>query len=119
MIKGIALLLSFQLLGESLVFAFGFSLPGPVMGVVFLFVAMQSCKILGVKLFAEAEAAADGFLSNLGLLFVPAGVGIVGLWGELNNQISAIIAVLVASAVLTLIVTVWTFVAVKRFFGKD
>lgn len=117
MVKGIALLLLFQLLGESLVFTSGIPLPGPVVGLVFLFVAMQLCKAFGLGLFAETEAAADGFLANLGLLFVPAGVGIIALSGELQSQASAILLVLVASAVLTLAVTVWTFIIVRRIVG--
>jgi holin-like protein len=117
MIKGITLLLLFQLLGESLVFISGLPLPGPVVGLVVLFVAMQFCKVLGLDLFAETEVAADGFLANLGLLFVPAGVGIIALSGELQSQAGAILAVLMASAVLTLAITVWTFIIVRRFIG--
>lgn len=119
MIKGIALLLLFQLVGESIVFTTGLPLPGPVVGLVLLFVAMQTCKVFGLGLFAEAEVAADGFLANLGLLFVPAGVGIVALWSQLQSQAGAILMVLVASAVLTLAITVWTFVIVRRLVGRQ
>lgn len=118
MIKGIALLLLFQLLGESAVFLSGIPLPGPVVGLVLLFVAMQACKMLGLGLFAEAETAADGFLANLGLLFVPAGVGIVALWGALQSQAVILLAILVASAVFTLAATVWTFIIVRRLAGR-
>jgi holin-like protein len=118
MIKGIALLLLFQLIGESIVFVSGIPLPGPVVGLVLLFVAMQLCKVAGFGLFAEAEAAADGFLANLGLLFVPAGVGIVALWGELQSQAAILLAILVISAVLTLAITVWTFIIMQRLMGR-
>jgi len=37
MIKGVALLLLFQLVGESIVFVSGVPLPGPVVGLVLLF----------------------------------------------------------------------------------
>jgi holin-like protein len=119
MIKGIALLLLFQLIGESIVFSTGIPLPGPVVGLVLLFAAMQFCKTMGFGLFAEAEAAADGFLANLGLLFVPAGVGIVALWSELQSQAGILLAIVVASAILTLAATVWTFIAVQRLMGRD
>lgn len=118
MIKGIALLLLFQLIGESIVFSSGMPLPGPVVGLVLLFAAMQSCKAVGLAPFAEAERAADGFLANLGLLFVPAGVGIVALWGQLHSQAGILLVILAASAILTLVVTVWTFIAVQRLAGR-
>lgn len=118
MIKGVTLLLLFQLLGESVVFVSGLALPGPVIGLVFLFVAMQFCKAFRLDLLDEVEAAADGFLGNLGLLFVPAGVGIIALWGELQSEAGAILAVLVASTVLTLALTVWTFIIVRWFVGR-
>jgi len=118
MIKGIALLLLFQLLGESIVFVSGIPLPGPVIGLALLFFAMQLCKVAGVGLFTEAEAAADGFLANLGLLFVPAGVGIVALWGELQSQAAALLLILVISAVFTLAITVWTFIIVQRLVDR-
>lgn len=119
MIKGIALLLLFQLIGESIVFSTGIPLPGPVVGLILLFAAMQLCKTMGFGLFAEAETAADGFLANLGLLFVPAGVGIVALWSELQSQAGILLAILVASAILTLVATVWTFIAVQRLVGRN
>ncbi|WP_245415989.1 MULTISPECIES: CidA/LrgA family protein [Mesorhizobium] len=119
MIKGIALLLLFQLIGESIVFSSGIPLPGPVVGLVLLFVAMQFCKTMGFSLFSEAETAADGFLANLGLLFVPAGVGIVALWSELQSQAGILLAILVASAIITLAATVWTFIAVQRLIGRE
>ncbi|MEJ5019049.1 CidA/LrgA family protein [Ochrobactrum vermis] len=118
MIKGIALLLLFQLFGESIIFLSGFPIPGPVVGLVLLFVAMQLCKMFSWNIFAEAETAADGFLSNLGLLFVPAGVGVVAMWHQIQGQATAILAIVVVSAVLTLAVTVWTFVLVQRVMGR-
>lgn len=117
MIKGIAILLLFQLLGESLVFSTDLPLPGPVVGLVMLFVAMLLLKKYKLKLFANTEQAADGFLANLGLLFLPAGVGIIALWGELQSHVSAILIVLIISTILTLIVTVWTFIFVRRLMG--
>jgi len=119
MIKGIALLLLFQLIGESIVFSSGISLPGPVVGLVLFFVAMQLCKQTGFSLFADAEKAADGFLANLGLLFVPAGVGVVALWSELQSQAAVLLLIVVVSAILTLIVSVWTFIAVQRLTARN
>lgn len=118
LIRGIAVLLLFQLIGESIVFSTGMPLPGPVVGLVLLFVAMQCCKVMKINLFADTETAADGFLANLGLLFVPAGVGVVALWNELQSQAGILLVIVIVSAVLTLTATVWTFIAVQKLIGR-
>lgn len=118
MIHGIAALLLFQLLGESLVFLTGLAVPGPVVGLVLLFLALQGGRRLGLGLPGPVERAAEGLLGNLGLLFVPAGVGVVALRGLVQGQGAAIGAVLVLSAVLTLGVTVWTFLLTRRLLGR-
>lgn len=117
-IKGVVVLLLFQLLGESVVFTTHFPVPGPVLGLGLLFGAMYACNATGFKVFVETEAAADGFLANLGLLFVPAGVGIVALWNQLHSQAVILLTILVASVIITMAVTVWTFIAVQRLVGR-
>jgi putative effector of murein hydrolase LrgA (UPF0299 family) len=58
--------------------------------------------------------AADGLLRYLGLLFVPAGVGIVQSFGLVTANGPALIGALVLSTLLTLIVTVAVFRLVAR-----
>lgn len=118
MIRGIAVLLLFQLLGESLVFLTGLTVPGPAVGLVLLFLALQTAGHLKVATRAPLEHAADGLLANLGLLFVPAGVGVVALRGVVADQAAAIGLVLVLSAIVTLVVTVWTFLLTRRVLGR-
>lgn len=118
MLRGIAALLFFQLLGESLVFVTKLPVPGPVVGLVLLFAALQFARGRGRETIPSVEAAAGALLGNLGLFFVPAGVGVVALWGVVQSEGVAIAIVLVTSAVLTLAVTVWTFVAVRRLLSQ-
>lgn len=118
MLRGIAALLVFQLIGESLVFLLKLPVPGPVVGLVLLFAALQFGRRRGIASFPHTEAAAAGLLGNLGLLFVPAGVGVVSLWSIVQAQAGPIAAVLVLSAVVTLAATVWTFVAARRLIDR-
>lgn len=74
MIPAITALLVCQLAGEVLSRALGLPVPGPVVGMVLLFVALL---LRGRDAPAPLGATADGLLNNLGLLFVPAGVGVV------------------------------------------
>lgn len=74
MIGGITTLLACQLAGEILVRLLHLPVPGPVLGMVLLFLALALRRREAPE---ELGRTADGLLGNLGLLFVPAGVGVV------------------------------------------
>ena len=57
-------------------------------------------------------------LGSLGLLFVPAGVGVVQQLPVVGAYGVALAAALVGSTVLTLIVTVYVFLFVKKLTAK-
>jgi putative effector of murein hydrolase LrgA (UPF0299 family) len=101
MLAAFAVLLLFQCLGEGMVFLLGWPIPGPVVGMILLFVAL----LLWPPLQQRIEAAASELLSHLSLLFVPAGVGIVAAAASGSGHWLAIIASLVVSTLLTLAVT--------------
>lgn len=71
-LRGLAILLLLQALGEALARAFPLPLPGPVLGLVLLLAALRI-----EALRAPVAAAADVLLANLSLLFVPVGVGVI------------------------------------------
>lgn len=75
MIGGLAALLLCQLAGEALVRALSLPVPGPVIGMALLFAALLARRRPQPP--EALERVADGLLSHLGLLFVPAGVGVV------------------------------------------
>nr|WP_246580345.1 CidA/LrgA family protein [Deinococcus aestuarii] len=70
---GLGVLVAFAALGTALVSALRLPLPGSVVGMVLLWAALS----LGVVRLHWIEDAADGLLGTLGLLFVPATVGVV------------------------------------------
>src|SRR5690349_13099277 len=74
MINAFTSLLLCQLAGELLVRALGLPVPGPVLGMVLLFAVLL---LRGKEAPASLAGVADGLLGNLGLLFVPAGVGVI------------------------------------------
>ncbi|KQQ97627.1 CidA/LrgA family protein [Massilia sp. Leaf139] len=101
MLPAFAILLLFQCLGEGAVFLLGLPVPGPVAGMILLFVSL----LVWPALQTRSEAAANELLRHLSLLFVPAGVGIVAAAGSGSGHWLAIIASLVVSTMLTLAVT--------------
>ncbi|MCD8504459.1 MAG: CidA/LrgA family protein [Burkholderiaceae bacterium] len=98
---GFTLLLLYQVLGEAIARLFALDLPGPVLGLMLLWPS------LWVNWIREQVAAVAGFLlSNLSLLFIPVGVGVI-LHLELLSTIWWQIALaLFASTILGLITTV-------------
>ena len=74
MIPGLLVLLVCQLVGEFLVTALGVPVPGPVVGMVILFVLLR-VRRPGPR--SAVVKTADGLLAHLQLLFVPAGAGVV------------------------------------------
>ena len=61
----------------------------------------------------------NGLLAVLGILFVPAGVGVIQNLGVLGQYGAALAATLLVSTVLTLVVTVWVFAGVSRLVERD
>ena len=110
MIGALTILLVFQLLGEVIVRWSGAPAPGPVVGMVLLFLLLQGRKTLPDSLRATAET----LLSHLSLLFVPAGVGIMQYGALLSREWLAVVVALVLSTLITLAVTALVMIAVLR-----
>ncbi|RXF72772.1 CidA/LrgA family protein [Hansschlegelia zhihuaiae] len=128
MLLGLFLLLFCQLIGEAAARALGLPVPGPVIGVLLLLSALfvrnrlvrgRDDETVADDRQGAVGEAADGLLRHLGLLFVPAGVGIAQSYQALDGQLIAVAAALVGSTVITLIVTVATFRLVARRLHKD
>lgn len=103
MLRGIAVLLAFQLAGEVLSRLFRLPVPGPVVGLLLLLVALE----LGLPADEPLRGASSGLLSHLSLLFVPAGVGIIRHAHRLRGEWQALLAALLVSTAATLAVTGW------------
>jgi putative effector of murein hydrolase LrgA (UPF0299 family) len=100
-IPGLAEILLFQGLGELVSHLFAPAIPGPVIGLVLLLAFL--CIRRGVD--SDLAGVAAAFSRHLGLLFVPAAVGVVLLLPELRAAWLAIAAALITSVVLTIGVT--------------
>jgi len=71
-LRGLAWLLLAQSAGEALVRLAGAPLPGPVLGLLLMLVALRWAPVQ-----RHVGAAADALLAHLSLLFVPVGVGVM------------------------------------------
>lgn len=118
MISGLVQLFLWQGLGELLSKFFLPSIPGPVLGLLLL-VAFLSAK---GQVNTDLTEVADGFRQHLGLLFVPASVGVVLFLPDLKAHALAVSTALIVSVILTIGVTaivlkVFWYFSLKRSKG--
>lgn len=110
MLAALTLLLVFQLAGEVLAHSFALPIPGPVIGMALLFVALLLRGGPGENL----RQTSGQLLQHLSLLFVPAGTGIV-LYGErIAAEWLPLVVAMVASTLLAIIVTALLLQALAR-----
>ena len=100
-LNGITLILVYQLVGEITVRLAGVPIPGPVLGMVMLFMTLW---IRG-KTPESVEQASSALLSHLSLLFVPAGVGMMAHFDRIAEEWVPITLALLLSTVITLVAT--------------
>lgn len=101
MISGLVKLFLFQALGELVSnFLIPF-IPGPVIGLVLLLLFL----LLARRLPADIDHVGSGILQHLGLLFIPASVGVLLYLPILKANAWAVVGTLLISVVATIAVT--------------
>ncbi len=111
MIAGLVQILLFQGLGEVVARFFLPLIPGPVIGLVLLLAWLR----FRGSVPASVDLVATAFAQNLGLLFIPAAVGVVMYWPHIRSHAVAVVAALLVSVIATMAVTA----LVLRALAKD
>lgn len=101
MIRGLVVILIFQGLGEIISKVLGLPIPGPVIGLVLLLATL----LIRGKIDPDLDLVASAFAQHLGLLFIPAAVGVVMFVPKLADHGLAIAAILIISVGLAVAVT--------------
>src|ERR1700688_2559510 len=123
MIASLSLILLCQLAGEVFVRGLGLPMPGPVVGLLLLLLLLLLRDRFAVLARGPlqgdgVESASRGLLANLSLLFVPAGVGVVQKLDLIVDHGIAFLGVLAISVLITLLVTVATFLLASRLMTR-
>jgi len=106
----ITLLLVCQLVGEVISVAFEIPIPGPVIGMALLFVAL----VVRGSLADGLKSTAGGLLDHLSLLFVPAGAGVMLHVSRIADEWQPIVAALIGSTIVTIAVTALVMRGLQR-----
>jgi holin-like protein len=106
----IFILIALQLVGEAIASVAGLPIPGAVIGLVLLFVIL--CLRRGPP--EEMTRTAAFLHDNLGLLFVPAGVGVIAYLPLIADAWLPIAAALLVSVTASLAVTSLTLSLLSR-----
>jgi putative effector of murein hydrolase LrgA (UPF0299 family) len=115
MLAAFAALLVCQLAGEAIVRATSLPLPGPVIGMLLLFILM----LARTPLPGGLNDTADGLLKHLSLLFVPAGVGVVQQLDRLGTDGVRLLAIVVLATAIALTVTALVFAGIAKLMHVD
>lgn len=122
MIGGFALLLMAQLAGEIIASLFDLPVPGPVIGMVLLFLTLIVSNRKGTDactICSELETASQSLLRHLSLLFVPAGTGVIAYITLIQREWLPITVALLGSTVIAIAATALTMQALARRWGAS
>ncbi|GAA5315910.1 MAG: CidA/LrgA family protein [Candidatus Pelagadaptatus aseana] len=113
MLKAFIVLLLFQLIGETLVDLTGLPIPGPVIGMLLLWIGLH------VKNGASSEltSLSDNLIRHLSLLFLPAGVGLFFLPAEIQRYWPAVLGAMVAGTFVSMLFSGWLVKSLSRGNG--
>lgn len=115
MLLTLAILCFFQALGEWVSVLSGLPIPGPVLGMVFLFITL----LLKPGLNHHIAAASEQLLKSMMVMFIPVCVGIMTSYTLLKGQWLALVVAIVISTVLAMAVGALVMHKVMKHLEKQ
>lgn len=98
---GIILLILF--LGQAIQIFFSLSLPPTIISMILLFLLL----LTGIIKVEWVEDASDSLLDNLGIMFVPAGVGLINELYVFEDHLIGLVVIIFISTVTVMLSTGW------------
>ncbi|QBP77725.1 CidA/LrgA family protein [Herbaspirillum huttiense] len=114
-LSSLAILLVFQCLGEGVAHLLGVAIPGPVIGLLLLLIALHAVP----SLVRMMEQTCWAILQHLSLLFLPAGVGVMVVLAKVREGYLAISVGLVLSTMAAIAVGAWVTDRAMRWFDPE
>lgn len=110
--RGLFILLFFQVLGEAGNQLLGLPLPGAILGMLFLFAALCVTKAVPEDL----QTSCDSLIANLGLLLIPAATGFGYYLIKVQNQI---LPIAIAASLGTALAIVFTGLLMNALIKEE
>ena len=92
----IILLVSFA--GELLKYIMPFPVPASIYGLIILFVLLET----GILKLDAVKETSVFLIEIMPLMFIPAGVGLMESWGDLNSMLVEVLVIILVSTVLVM-----------------
>ncbi|MGB9813885.1 MAG: CidA/LrgA family protein [Thermovenabulum sp.] len=117
-IKGFSIIMIFLFLGEFISKGLNIPIPGNVIGMILLFLAL----VTRIVKLSDVENVGTGLIKNLSLFFVPVGVGIILYFDAISKNAVPILSSIVLSTFIVLIITghiTQLIMGIKKEVDKD
>ena len=109
-VKQFLIILLISALGEGLYAILPLPIPASVYGVILMLAALIS----GILKVEQVKETADFLIEIMPVMFIPAGVGLLTAWGDLNPVWMPISVIIAVTTVFVMVVTGWVTQAVIR-----
>ena len=112
---GIFVILAHLVAGNILSGLIGGFLPGSVIGMILLFISLR----IGLVKDYQVRTVASFLTDNMTILFMPAFIGIMDLWGLISMNLWAWLSVVVVSTILVMVSSGCTQALFERLSDKS
>jgi holin-like protein len=113
-LRQLAIILAAYFLGVILQWALNLPIPGTVLGLIILFLALS----FGIVKTEMIEDVCDVLISHMSFLFVPAGVGLMTALGLLSGKLIQFFIIIFISTSVVFIVTASTVKFLRKACSK-
>lgn len=113
-IIGFAIILSFLVLGELVSSLVGHFMPGSVIGMILLFLALRF-KIIKPEWIRQAS---DFLTKNMTILFIPSAIGIIEQWGLIKANLIPWTIIMAVCWAIVFASSGWTHQAISKLKKK-
>lgn len=110
-VKGICIILGFLTLGEVCSILINHFIPGSVLGMILLFLAL-TLKIVKPE---SIRSVAEFLTKNMAIFFLPAFMGIMDQWGLISLNLGGWLIVMFASTIAVFFTSGWEAKTIIRF----
>ncbi|WP_049476656.1 CidA/LrgA family protein [Streptococcus constellatus] len=109
------IIFSISLIGEGISYLFHLPIPGSIIGLIFLFLALQF-KMLRLR---HVSVVGNFLLANMTILFLPPAVGIMDKFHVIAPYLLPIVLIIVGAIVINVIVIAVVVHLIKNRFEGD